>query len=308
MIETSVLIEKGYAKNVTIGEIGKGFNIEGLNGTAENFVNEDFCGNVYDVSMLNRKSKTAIGIMFDIVRKHITRGDKLEFHNFELPLVVSNNFTAKDFLELWGNVADEIYYAFGIRRAGEYVENTADHCKTYLDDKETYKTVNIFNCSFELYACLYSLSLDLFDEPQEKGGFKTRLYPSDDKLVPSDNRKVRDGKAEKTKTAENTAKKELAETKTAETQKELEETKKELAETKKEVAKKEEQLNKKAIAEFNDDALMSIADCIEFLIKKHLPIPADYDFSAFETDLFKAIENKWDLKAIEKQFTTELKK
>ena len=88
----------------------------------------------------------------------------------------------------------------------------------------------------------------------------------------------RDGKAEKTKTAEN---------KTAEVET-----------LKKEVAKKEEQLNKKAIAEFNDDALLSIADCIETLIKKHCKmVPANFDFSAFETDLFKAIENKW---AIEK--------
>lgn len=298
MIETSVLIEKGYAKNVTIGENGKGFNIEGLNGTTENFVNDDFCGNVYDVSMLNRKSKTAIGIMFDIVRKHISRGDKLEFHDFELPLVVSNNFSAKDFLELWGNVADEIYFAFGIRLAWKYVENTADHCKTYLDDKETYKTVRIFECSFELFACLYSLSLDLVDEPQKKGGFKTHLYSSDAKCVPSDNRKLRDGKAEKTKTAENTAKKELEETATAETKKELAETKTELEETKKELAKKKDQLNKKAIAEFNDDALLSIADCIEYLVKKHCPIPSDFDFSAFETDLFKAISNKWDLKSV----------
>ena len=298
MIETSVLIEKGYAKNVTIGENGKGFNIEGLNGTTENFVNDDFSGNVYDVSMLNRKSKTAIGIMFDIVRKHISRGDKLEFHDFELPLVVSNNFSAKDFLELWGNVADEIYFAFGIRLAWEYLENTADHCKTYLDDKETYKTVNIFNCSFELFACLYSLSLDLFDEPQKNGGIITRLYTSDAKCIPPENRKLRDGKAEKTKTAENTAKKELEETKTAETKKELAETKTKLEETKKELAKKDEQLNKKAIAEFNDDALLSIADCIEYLVKKHCPIPSDFDFSAFETDLFKAISNKWDLKSV----------
>ena len=298
MIETSVLIEKGYAKSVTIGENGKGFNIEGLCGTTENFVNEDFCGNVYDVSMLNRKSKTAIGIMFDIVRKHISRGDKLEFNYFELPLVVSNNFTAKDFLELWGNVADEIYFAFGIRLAWEYVENTADHCKTYLDDKETYKTVRIFECSFELFACLYSLSLDLFNEPQKKGGTKTRLYTSEAKAIPPENRKLRDGKAEKTKTAENTAKKE-EETKTAEnTANELNETKKELAETKKELAKKEDQLNKKAIAEFNDDALISIADCIEYLIKKHCPVPSDFDFSAFETDLFKAINSKWDLKSV----------
>ena len=144
MINVDVLINHGYAKSVTIGENGKGFKIEGLSGTTENWENADFSGFVYDVSMLNRKSKIAIGIMFDIVRKHISRGEKLEFHNFELPLVVSNNFTAKDFLELWGNVADEIYFAFGFRLAWEYVENSADHCKTYLDDKEVYKTVRIF--------------------------------------------------------------------------------------------------------------------------------------------------------------------
>ena len=124
------------------------------------------------------------------------------------------------------------------------------------------------------------------------------LYSSDSKAIPPENRKIRDGKAEKTKTAENTAKKE-EETKTAEnTANELNETKKELAETKKELAKKEDQLNKKAIAEFNDDALISIADCIEYLIKKHCPVPSDFDFSAFETDLFKAINSKWDLKSV----------
>ena len=110
----------------------------------------------------------------------------------------------------------------------------------------------------------------------------------------------RDGKAEKAKTAEN---------KTAEAEKtvEAEKTAEALAEKtaevetlKKEVAKKEEQLNKKAIAEFNDEALFSIADCIEVLAKKHFPIPSDFDFTAFESDLFKVIEAKWDLKAIEK--------
>lgn len=291
MINADVLINHGYAKSVTIGENGKGFKIEGLSGTKENWENTDFSGLVYDVSMLNRKSKIAIGIMFDIVRKHISRGEKLEFHNFELPLVVSNNFTAKDFLELWGNVADEVYFAFGFRLAWEYVENSADHCKTYLDDKEVYKTVRIFECSKDLFACLYSLSFDLFDEPTKNGGVKTMLYSSDDKAIPPENRKLRDGKAEKTKTAENTAKKE-EETKTAEN------TAKALEETKKELAKKEDQLNKKAIAEFNDDALISIADCIEYLIKKHCPVPSDFDFSAFETDLFKAINSKWDLKSV----------
>ena len=100
----------------------------------------------------------------------------------------------------------------------------------------------------------------------------------------------RDGKAEKAKTAENKEKEKKA----------AEETSKELETLKKEVAKKDEQLNKKAIVEFNDDALFSIADCIEVLVKKHCPIPAEFDFSAFEADLFKVISAHWDLKVIDK--------
>ena len=69
---------------------------------------------------------------------------------------------------------------------------------------------------------------------------------------------------------------------------------------KKEIAKKDEQINKKAIAEFNDDALFTIADCVEVLIKKHCPIPADFDFSSFEDDLFHVINSHWDLKVLDK--------
>ncbi len=110
----------------------------------------------------------------------------------------------------------------------------------------------------------------------------------------------RNGKEEKQKTEENAKAKAEENAKAEETSKELEETKAEVETLKKEVAKKEEQLNKKAIAEFNDEALFSIADCIEVLAKKHFPIPSDFDFTAFESDLFKVIEAKWDLKAIEK--------
>ena len=107
----------------------------------------------------------------------------------------------------------------------------------------------------------------------------------------------RDGKAEKAKTEENKAKTEEEKKSVEETSKALEEKTAEVETLKKEVAKKEEQLNKKAIAEFNDDALLSIADCIETLIKKHCKmVPSNFDFSGFETDLFKAIENKWEIK------------
>lgn len=110
----------------------------------------------------------------------------------------------------------------------------------------------------------------------------------------------RDGKAEKAKTAENKtaeAEKTVEAEKTAEA---LEAKTAEAEALKKEVAKKDEQLKKKEIAEFNDEALLSIANCVEVLIKKHCPIPSDFDFTKFECDLFKVIESKWDLKAIEK--------
>ena len=104
----------------------------------------------------------------------------------------------------------------------------------------------------------------------------------------------RDGKSEKAKTEENKTKKEEENKKQEKTSKELEEKKIEVEKLKKEVAKKDEQLNKKAIAEFNDDALLSIAYCIESLVKKHCKmVPANFDFSAFEVDLFKSIENGW---------------
>lgn len=96
----------------------------------------------------------------------------------------------------------------------------------------------------------------------------------------------RNGKEEKAKTEENA--------------KVLEEKTEEVEKLKKEVAKKDEQLNNKAIEEFNDDALMTIADCVEYLIKKHCPIPADFNFASFENDLFKVIESKWDLEILDK--------
>lgn len=110
----------------------------------------------------------------------------------------------------------------------------------------------------------------------------------------------RDGKAEKAKTAENKEKRKEEQKAAEDTNKKLEEKAAEVEKLKKEVAKKNEQLNKKAIAEFNDDALFSIADCIEFLVKKHCPVPDEFDFSTFESDLFKVIESKWDLKVLNK--------
>ena len=110
----------------------------------------------------------------------------------------------------------------------------------------------------------------------------------------------RNGKEEKAKTEENAKAKAEENAKAKETAKALEEKTAEVETLKKEVAEKVEQLNKKTIAEFNDDALFSIADCVEVLIKKHCPVPAGFDFSAFENDLFKVINSHWDLKVLDK--------
>lgn len=106
----------------------------------------------------------------------------------------------------------------------------------------------------------------------------------------------RNGKAEKAKTAEN-------KTKAEKTSKELEEKTVEVEKLKKEIAGKNEQLSKKEkkeIDDFNDDALISIANCVEFLVIKHCPVPAKFNFSTFETDLFKVISAHWDLKILDK--------
>ena len=110
----------------------------------------------------------------------------------------------------------------------------------------------------------------------------------------------RDGKAEKQKTKKNAKAKAKIKKEAEKTSKELEEKTTEVETLKKEIAKKDEQLNKKAIAEFNDDALFTIANCVEVLIKKHCLIPADFDFASFENDLFKVITSHWDLKVLDK--------
>ena len=110
----------------------------------------------------------------------------------------------------------------------------------------------------------------------------------------------RDGKAEKAKTEENAKAKAEEKKEVEKTSKALEEKTTEVETLKKEIAKKDEQLNKKEIEEFNDDALITIANSIEFLIKKHCPIPSDFNFASFESDLFKVIDSHWDLKVLDK--------
>lgn len=235
---------------------------------------------IFNFSDLSKQAKIGYNALYNVVLSHSTTFNaKTKINRFTVPLCLNSDnkvsLTEKNFI-FFDSVLAELnvhgYYNI-VENKGRAVEET----------KTDFYTVEV---------TLYKNALDV-EIPSDLKVFDFSDFDTSKLLK-------RDGKAEKAKTAEN---KTVEAEKTAEaekTSKALEEKTEEVEQLKKEVAKKEEQLNKKAIAEFNDDALLSIADCIEFLVKKHCPIPSDFDFSAFETDLFKAIENKWDLKAIEK--------
>ena len=156
------------------------------------------------------------------------------------------------------------------------------HCGRAVEDTKTdFFTVEVI------------LSKDNIDIPKDIKTF-------DFSKVDTSKLMKRDGKAEKQKTVENAKALEEKTAEAEETSRKLEEKTAEIKKLQKEVAKKDEQLNQKAIAEFNDDALFTIADCIEFLVKKHCPVPAEFDFSAFENDLFQVISAHWDLKILDK--------
>ena len=236
---------------------------------------------IFNFNDLSKQAKIGYNALYNVILAHSTSfNSKSGLNKFTVPLCLNSDnkvsLTEKNFI-FFESVLNEL------KLYGYY--DIVSHNGRAVDDVKTdFSTVEIV------------LSKDAKAFPDGIPSVKNFDFSEVDtsKLM------KRNGKEEKAKTEENKAKTEEEKKTVEETSKALEETSKELAETKKELAKKEEQLNKKAIAEFNDDALLSIADCIEVLIKKHCPIPSDFDFSAFETDLFKAIENKWDLKAIEK--------
>lgn len=232
----------------------------------------------FNFNDLSKSAKVGYNALYNVIFTHSTSFNaKNGLNKFTVPLCLNSDnkvsLTEKNFI-FFESVLSEL-------KVNGYYNIVLNNGRAVDDVKTDFYTVEIV------------LSKNALEVPSDVKVF-------DFSEVDTSKLLKRDGKAEKAKTAENNAKKEETKKEVEETSKALEETSKELEETKKELAKKEEQLNKKAIAEFNDDALLSIADCIEFLIKKHCPIPSDFDFSAFETDLFKAIENKWDLKSIEK--------
>lgn len=233
---------------------------------------------IFNFNDLSKSAKVGYNALYNVVFAHSTSFNaKSGLNKFTVPLCLNSDnkvsLTERNFI-FFESVLSEL-------KVNGYYNIVLNNGRAVDDVKTDFYTVEIV------------LSKNALEVPSDVKVF-------DFSEVDTSKLLKRDGKAEKAKTAENNAKKEEEQKTVEETSKALEETSKELEETKKELAKKEEQLNKKAIAEFNDEALLSIANCVEVLIKKHCPIPSDFDFTKFECDLFKVIESKWDLKAIEK--------
>lgn len=234
----------------------------------------------FNFNDLSKQAKIGYNALYNVILSHSTSFNaKSGLNKFTVPLCLNSDnkvsLTEKNFI-FFDSVLAELnvhgYYSI-IENKGRAVEDT----------KTDFFTVEV---------TLYKNALNV----EVPNGLKQFDFSSFDtsKLL------KRNGKEEKAKTEAN---------KTAEAEKtaEVEKTAEALAEKtaevetlKKVVAKKDEQLNKKAIAEFNDEALFSIADCIETLIKKHCPIPSDFDFTKFEDDLFQVIGAHWDLKVLDK--------
>ena len=232
---------------------------------------------IFNFNDLSKQAKIGYNALYNVILSHSTVfNSKNGLNKFIVPLCLNADkkvsLTEKNFI-FFESILEELnlngYYSI-VENKGRAVEDT----------KTDFFTVEV------------TLSKDKIDI---SNGIKTFDFSG------VDNSKLlkRDGKAEKAKTSENKVKKEQEKKEVEKTSKELEEKTAEIETLKKEVAKKE-QLNKKAIAEFNDDALFSIADCVEALIKKHCPIPAEFDFSSFESDLFQVINSHWDLKVLDK--------
>ena len=233
---------------------------------------------IFNFNDLSKQAKIGYNALYNVVLSHSTTFNaKTGLNKFTVPLCLNADkkvsLTEKNFI-FFESVLNELslygYYSI-VENKGRAVEDT----------KTDFYTVEV------------TLSKNKIDIPNE---IKTFDFSSIDtsKLL------KRDGKAEKAKTEENAKAKAEEKKEVEKTSKELEEKNAEVEMLKKEVEKKTEQLNKKAIAEFNDDALFTIADCVEVLIKKHCPIPAEFDFSSFENDLFQVINSHWDLKILDK--------
>ena len=233
---------------------------------------------IFNFNDLSKQAKIGYNALYNVILAHSNSfNSKNGLNKFTVPLCLNADnkvsLTEKNFI-FFESVLNELslygYYSI-VENKGRAVEDT----------KTNFYTVEV------------TLSKNVIDIP---GDIKTFDFSDVDtsKLM------KRNGKEEKQKTAENKVKEENEKKEAEKASKELEEKTSEIETLKKEIAKKDEQINKKAIAEFNDDALFTIADCVEVLIKKHCPIPTEFDFSAFESDLFQVINSHWDLKVLDK--------
>ena len=226
----------------------------------------------FNFNDLSKQAKIGYNALYNVILSHSTSFiSKNGLNKFTIPLCLNSenkvSLTEKNFI-FFESVLSEL------KLFGYY--NIVSHNGRAVEDTKT-----------DFFTVEVTLSKNIVDVPND---IKTFDFSS----INTSKLMKRNGKAEKAKTAENKVKE------AEKTSKALEEKNAEVETLKKEIAKKDEQLNKKAIAEFNDDALFTIADCIEVLIKKHCPIPTEFDFSAFESDLFQVISSHWDLKVLDK--------
>lgn len=239
---------------------------------------------IFNFNDLSKQSKIGYNALYNVIFAHSTSfNSKNGLNKFTVPLCLNSDnkvsLTEKNFI-FFDSVLKELNL-YGYYSVVSHNGRAVDEVKT------DFSTVEVV-LSKDMKAIENAIT------PLRSSGNWVQFDFSE---VDTSKLMKRNGKEEKQKTEENKA---AEEKKVAETSKALEEKTAEVEQLKKEVAKKDEQLNKKAIEEFNDEALLDIANCIEVLIKKHCPIPKDFDFAKFENDLFKVIESKWDLKAIEK--------
>ena len=233
---------------------------------------------IFNFNELSKQSKVGYNALYNIIFVHSTSFNaKNSINKFTVPLCLNSDnkvsLTEKNFI-FFESVLDELKL-FGFYNIVQNNGRAVDEVKT------------------DFYTVDITISKNAIKAPED-------LKQFDFSDIDTSKLLKRDGKAEKAKTVENKTKKEEEKKETEKTSKELEEKTTEIETLKKEIAKKDEQINKKAIAEFNDEALFTIADCIEVLIKKHCPIPSEFDFSSFENDLFQVIDSHWDLKVLDK--------
>ena len=233
---------------------------------------------IFNFNDLSKQSKIGYNALYNVVLAHSTTFDSSNENRFTVPLCLNADnkvsLTEKNFIFFESVLHELALYG--------YYNIVLNNGRAVDDVKTDFFTVEIIVTKTKKLAIPNDIKTFDFSDIDTSKLLK------------------RDGKKEKAKTEENKTKKEVEKKEVEKTSKALEEKNAEVESLKKEVAKKDEQLNKKAIAEFNDEALFTIADCIEFLIKKHCPVPAEFDFSSFESDLFQVISSHWDLKVLDK--------